>query len=172
MDRRQELLGQGRRLDDGGTYVRLDEHFIPRLVLALTLLGAVPFVGMSAGIALFHLNSQGMLQSLFTYAAVILAFLGGIHWGIAVTHVHALKPEVARFMYVESMLCVGLAWGILFIDAPYLRLLAFAFLYALAWGIDSVLFGMRLIPLWYFNLRGIVTPIVVVSIYVAYFSII
>ncbi len=149
-----------------------DDHYIPRLALTLAMLGTLPFVGLSIGIALFDLRGPSALNSLFSYAAIILAFLGGIHWGIAVTQVQAKEPEVARFMYIESVMAIALAWGVLFIGEPYLRLLAFAFLYAVAWGIDSILYGMKLIPLWYFNLRGIVTPIVVVSIYLAYFSII
>lgn len=149
-----------------------EDHFIPRLALGLTLLVAVPFVGLSFGVSTHPTNVDALLSALFTYAAIVLSFLGGIHWGIAVTHAYARNPQAARLMYIESIMTAVIAWAILFLHEPYLRLLAFAFLYAIAWCIDSVLYSNRLIPLWYFNLRGIATPIVVVSMYVAYFSII
>lgn len=149
----------------------MENPSIPKLALALSLLGALPFVGLSVGISLEIANKDLLLQPLFTYGAVVLSFLGGIHWGLGVVNAQS-RPHVAYFMYLLSVSMALLAWGVLFITESYLRLLAYAFLYAVAWGIDSVLYGRKLIPLWYFNLRGIVTPIVVVSMYVAYFSVI
>lgn len=148
------------------------KHDIPGIALALALLGAVPFVGLSVGISMHPAATEQLLSSLFTYAAIVLSFLGGIHWGFAVDHADEGKNHIALIMYMESVAMALLAWAILFIPETYLRLLAYAFLYAVAWGTDSILYNQRYIPLWYFNLRGIVTPIVVVSMYVAYFSVI
>lgn len=149
----------------------MENPSIPKVALALSLLGALPFVGLSVGISLEIANKDLLLQPLFTYGAVVLSFLGGIHWGLGVSNAQT-RPHVAYFLYLLSVSMALLAWGVLFIAEPYLRLLAYAFLYAVVWGIDSLLYGRKLIPLWYFNLRGIVTPIVVVSMYVAYFSVI
>lgn len=140
--------------------------------MALTLLGALPFVCIGTYVAMVDKPSANALPLLFAYAAIVLSFLSGIHWGIGVSHAQSRHSEVARIMYMESTGITLLAWLILMLPEPYIKLLAFALLYAVAWGIDSVLHSMRLIPLWYFTLRGIATPIVVVSLYVAYFSII
>ncbi|MBV8938899.1 MAG: DUF3429 domain-containing protein [Alphaproteobacteria bacterium] len=146
--------------------------FIPRFALALTLLGTMPFVGLSVGISLDKENTEGLLQPLFIYGAVMLSFLGGIHWGFAMTFSHAGQTDASLLLHGVSVLFVLVAWGVFFLQQPYLRLLAFAFFFAVAWGVDSLLYSHQMIPLWYFNLRGIVTPIVVVSMYVAYFSVI
>ncbi len=143
-----------------------------RIPFWLAITGTLPFVFLSLGIAFrWYDDLQHILNLLLNYAAIIFSFLGGVHWGLAVHH-QKTNPRIANYMLMESVLASMLAWGIMFIDEMYLRLLMFAFLYALIWGIDSILFNNRIIPLWFFTLRGIVTPIVVVAMYVAYFSII
>lgn len=143
-----------------------------RVPFWLTLTGTLPFIMLSLGVA-FHWfdDLPGTLDLLLTYAAIIFSFLGGVHWGLAVHH-QRHNPKIANYMLAESVLASLMAWGIMFIGEMYLKLLLFAFLYAFIWGIDSILFNNRIIPLWFFTLRGIVTPIVVVAMYVAYFSVI
>jgi hypothetical protein len=56
---------------------------MPLLVILLSILGLVPFV--VCGLAALGPNpdtSARMLSALIGYAAVILAFAGGIHWGL------------------------------------------------------------------------------------------
>jgi Protein of unknown function (DUF3429) len=68
-------------------------HRLPPVALALGIAGLVPFIGL--GIAAVSLgneqDSQRYLLALVGYGAVVLAFLGGIHWGF-VLHPGAL-PE-------------------------------------------------------------------------------
>lgn len=144
-----------------------------RLPNWLTLLITLPFILMSIPIAFEWVSDTNtLLLTLIRYAAIIFAFLAGIHWGLAVPYLQQKKHRrIARLMLAESIIGALLAWLIMFMEPMY-RLLAFAFLYAMIWGVDSLLFNNKLIPLWFFNLRGIITPIVVVSMYVAYFSII
>ncbi len=143
-----------------------------RLPLWIALLGSAPFVVLSMAIAFgWTAHPDTALLPLLQYAAIIVSFLGGIHWGIATLHAEE-HTTTATLMILESTLAALLAWCILWIGAPHIQLLCFAFLYALLWGVDSVLYNARIIPLWFFQLRGVVTPIVVVSMYVGYFSII
>jgi hypothetical protein len=138
----------------------------------LALLTIIPFVVMSLAIAFkWTGDAQLTLQQLTIYAAIVFSFLAGIHWGLALNQTEK-RPRIASLMLIESVVASILAWLILYIDEAYFRLLAFAFLYAIIWGIDSLLFNDKIIPLWFFNVRGIVTPIVVVSMYVTYFSVI
>ncbi len=138
----------------------------------LVLVGTMPFVCLSMGIAFnWYEDVTHSLNLLLNYAAIIFSFLGGVHWGLALTH-QKINARVANYMLLESIFASLLAWGIMFVDVMYIRLLMFAFLYAMIWGIDSLLFTNKIIPLWFFTLRGVVTPIVVVAMYVAYFSII
>jgi hypothetical protein len=66
---------------------------LPAAAIALGLAGLVPFVGL--GIAALatrdEVEAGHYLQALVAYGAVVLAFLGGVHWGF-VLHPAAL-PE-------------------------------------------------------------------------------
>lgn len=143
-----------------------------RFPLTLAIISTIPFIIMSLAIAFrFSGDMEATLQLLLGYAVIIFSFLAGIHWGLAISYVED-NPKRATLLFAESMIATLLAWLLMFMAELYMRVLGFAFLYAIIWGIDSVLFTHKIIPLWFFNLRGIVTPIVVVSMYVTYFSII
>lgn len=143
-----------------------------RFPLWLALISIIPFLILSLSIA-FQWTSDvnETLTQLLVYAAILFSFLGGIHWGLALNQTRD-RPQIAKLMIFESFIACLLAWLIMYIPEIYFRLLAFAFLYAFIWGIDSLLFNHKIIPLWFFNIRGIVTPIVVVSMYVTFFSVI
>jgi hypothetical protein len=57
---------------------------MPAIATLLSLLGLVPFVFFAFG-AVGHIpeGAERMLISLIDYAALILAFAGGVHWGLA-----------------------------------------------------------------------------------------
>jgi hypothetical protein len=69
---------------------------MPAIVIALSLLGLVPFVFFALG-AVGHIpeTAERMLISLIDYAALILGFAGGVHWGLALLP-GAVRPS-ARF---------------------------------------------------------------------------
>lgn len=141
-----------------------------RLALFLTLAGGVPFVALSVMIALHSFSDvKQALDWLLVYAAVILSFMGGTHWGFAVHQYSANRP-VANLLIAESILPSLVAWGVLLYPDYYIRLLVFTLLYTFTWGIDSLLYNNNLMPQWFFNIRCIITPIVVVALYVAYFG--
>lgn len=64
---------------------------MPTIAIPLSLLGLVPFVVFAFG-AVGHIpeTSERMLISLIDYASLILAFAGGVHWGLG------LAPDAAR----------------------------------------------------------------------------
>jgi len=60
----------------------LSDGAMPLLAILLSVLGLVPFI--ACGLAALGSNpvtAARMLDALIAYAAVILAFAGGIHWG-------------------------------------------------------------------------------------------
>ena len=67
---------------------------MPALAVILSLLGLVPFVGFAFG-AVGHIpeTAERMLVALIDYAALILAFAGGVHWGLALVPA-AVRPAV------------------------------------------------------------------------------
>jgi Protein of unknown function (DUF3429) len=64
------------------------------LVILLSILGLVPFVGCGlAALGPDPATSARMLSALIGYAAVTLAFAGGIHWGFELQ-----SPQPDRFV--------------------------------------------------------------------------
>jgi len=142
------------------------------LPLTLTLLGAVPFVGLSIAVSMRMFDDNGfVIHALLSYSTVILSFMGGVHWGIAVSS-YSHDRRVANLLVAESVLPSILAWGVLLHAGTHIQLLVLTVLFTFVWAIDSVLVGRKIIPLWFFEIRCIITPIVVVSLYVAYFGMI
>ncbi len=58
---------------------------LPILAVILGLLGLLPFLGCTVGIIVFpsQVPVPNLVQAMIAYGAVILAFLGGVHWGFA-----------------------------------------------------------------------------------------
>ena len=143
-----------------------------RLPLTLTLASAVPFVALSVAVSARMFDDNGfVIHTLLTYSAVILSFLGGIHWGIAVSS-YSHDKKTANMLITESVLPSILAWGVLLHAPLHIQLLVLTVLFTFVWAIDSVLVGRKIVPLWFFEIRCIITPVVVVSLYVAYFGMI
>jgi hypothetical protein len=143
-----------------------------RLPLALAIVGSVPFIALSAAVALqMFANTKTISTVLLTYAGVIISFMGGIHWGIAVVR-YADNRKVANVLIAESVATSLIAWSVILLGDTFTQLLVLTLLYTFIWAIDSILYSDDLIPVWFFNLRCIITPVVVVSLYVAYFGLV
>jgi hypothetical protein len=67
---------------------------MPAIAISLSLLGLVPFVFFAFG-AVGHIpeTAERMLVSLIDYAALMLGFAGGVHWGLALAP-GALRPAL------------------------------------------------------------------------------
>lgn len=144
---------------------------LPRTPTIITLVSIVPFVLLSILLSFdYDVDRSKILNLLITYSTIILSFLAGTRWGMAIDH-QDVHSQLADKLYMMSTFTVLLAWSVLILDDVLIQLLALALLYTFAWGVDSFLYTNKIIPLWFFTLRGIVTPIVIVSIYVSYFSI-
>ena len=64
---------------------------MPTIAIPLSLLGLVPFVVFAGGaVGQNPQTAEHLLFALIDYAALILAFAGGVHWGLA------LLPEAVR----------------------------------------------------------------------------
>ena len=87
----------------------------PRVAAWLGYGGLIPFVG---SLALCYFGDPGAqrlgIHAMATYAAVILSFIGGIHWGIA-TQVRG-RQTVA--WYVASIMPSLIGWAALLLTPP------------------------------------------------------
>lgn len=133
---------------------------------ALGFGGLIPFVVLAA---LTLIGPEGwkdwVSRGLIAYAAVILSFLGGITWGLAVTRQKTHDP-----LYLASMAPFFAGWIALLLPVfPGLLLLMASFLGALF--NDFLLKKAGLAPSWFFSLRMTLTAVVVASLAVAAFGI-
>ncbi len=134
----------------------------PRL---LGLAGLVPFVVLAA---LTLIGPDGwrdwVSTGLIAYGAVILSFLGGITWGLAVTRNQSSDP-----LYLASMAPFVAAWAALLLPRFIgLILLMVAFIGALV--NDFLLKRAGLSPGWFFSLRVTLTVVVVLCLFFAAFG--
>jgi hypothetical protein len=80
---------------------------MPTIVVPLSVLGMVPLVYFACGaVAPGPETAERMLVSLIDYAALALAFAGGVHWGLA------LLPGMARtgLRVLGGALPLAVAW--------------------------------------------------------------
>jgi hypothetical protein len=122
---------------------------------ALGFAGLLPFIAgalaVAVGLPSWH---DAALRALIAYAAVIVSFLGGIHWGTS----SGPEGDSARLWGVVPSL---LAWPMLLLPAPRWALLGLAASLVVCWLVDRARFpSMGLAPL--LPLRTRLTAVAVV----------
>ncbi len=118
----------------------------PLVAKALGYGGVIPFVALSfciiAGVDLGSLGVTDAADKLLGYGAVIVSFIGAVHWGIALQSLHS-KSQNRLFLY--SVVPALLAWVWLFFSVKA----------ALA-GMGLTVLLMFFIDRW--SLAGLVSP--------------
>ncbi|MEM7121454.1 MAG: DUF3429 domain-containing protein [Pseudomonadota bacterium] len=138
---------------------------IPAPALWLGASGAVPFVTLAvASLTVDSASQAPVIVALGFYGAVILSFLGGVQWGLAIKDHEAAGASFNRLglSVVPSLI----AWLALLLPAlAGLPLLAVAFIAAYVGDRRA---GQRgLAPAWYPRLRLPLTVVVVASLLAA-----
>ncbi|XP_057855415.2 uncharacterized protein LOC131065051 isoform X2 [Cryptomeria japonica] len=114
--------------------MKLEE--LPTTALGLGLAGAIPFVLLTPPLCsiLPGTLSTRSLEAQAAYGAVILSFLGGPHWGLAMVRTHApphdkvFSINISTFRFIWSIVPSLLAWpALLLSDIPKMCLLIFSF---------------------------------------------
>ena len=130
------------------------------LTRSLGVAGLLPFIAASAAVALGPPAWQDTaLRALIAYGAVIVSFLGGIHWGSPTSAAH----DGARLWGVVPSL---LAWPLLLLPSSRLALIGLAASLALCWAVDRARFpAMGLSAL--LPLRTLLSSVAILSCLVA-----
>ena len=123
----------------------------PRAVLTFGLLGLAPFLACPlAGVV--APDARGVAAAVLAgYGALILSFLGGARWGLAVAHP---APDARTVGLAMLPTLAGMALLTLTGFAPRLQLLGIAVALAAVWVWDLRGAGL---PGWYASLRSILT---------------
>lgn len=109
----------------------------------LGYLALVPFVGCAVAVFLTAGNSRPVfLQALVAYAAVVISFIGGIHWGFAFPNGDA-KPGLVIWGVVPSIV----AWTALLID-PRFGLLIHAATLVVCYRVDRRVYPQHRAEAW------------------------
>jgi hypothetical protein len=137
-----------------------------RLAVLLATAGIAPFAVLSlwlAGIPADHVWRGTTILLLSGYAALVLSFLGGTRWGLAVAgHGQYLRRDVA-----VSVVPPLLGWVALLLPAHFaFVLLAVAFAAQGAW--DALAGQAGLLPSWFVRLRMQLTIVVVIAMVTAF----
>ena len=136
-----------------------------RTAWVLGLLGLLPFVLLAAVLAWAgrdFIAYERLFIAFAGYSATILAFLGGIRWGLALTPGHH-----RRRILVLSVVPSLFGWLLLFVPAPW-SFAGFALAFALQGLWDRLAARGRSFPSWFAQLRTVLTVVVVLCELVAF----
>ena len=135
---------------------------VPRLGWA----GVLPFAFLAVG-AVFRINLPGFEASalLVDYGAVILSFMGGVQWGLAMSR--SRNDGIGSQVYTISVLPALLGFAAAqFSPVIALPVLVIGFCGLLAFDLWTVREGLA--PEWYRSLRLQLTAAVVVCLMIAW----
>lgn len=141
------------------------EQSFPVLAKALGYGGVIPFVVLSvciaAGVDLERLGIADASAKLLGYAAVIISFIGAVHWGIAMQR----TDDKQSVLFIYSVVPALVAWVWLFFDVK-------AALFGMGLTIVAMLFVDRslltgLVPQAYLRMRLHLTVIVATCLFLA-----
>jgi Protein of unknown function (DUF3429) len=142
---------------------------VKRIVWVFSLAGALVLAGITAML----LSEQSHIRvpaiaALVTLAAVIISYLGGIEWGLALRE--GAGTETTRAVALGLSVVPALAaWGILWAPSPQWQVGAAIALFVAVWAADLWLAHQGLIPSWFVDMRTAVTAAVCVILGVAYY---
>jgi hypothetical protein len=153
-------LGARQTPEEKGAHIK-----VPSAALWLGAFGTVPFV--SLAVASMFLDEENLVRATFaliTYGGVILSFLGGIQWGLAIANTDGGTFADASYRRLGFSVVPSLiAWTALFFETGTgLLVMALAFGGMLVFDIWSTLIDEA--PLWYPKLRLPLTVTVVTSL--------
>ncbi len=103
------------------------------LLVLLGFAGLIPFIGLAAASWGLAPSTHALwVQAIEIYAAVILSFLGGVHWGLAMASTGATQHKGLLWGVTPALL----AWVIVLIPWPIVSLTLLILLLLLSWKVD------------------------------------
>ena len=140
-------------------------HATPVSVSILGYGGLIPFVLITLAVWTEASDTGFWMLALVSYGAVILSFVGAIHWGIAMTS-HELTPRVAHRRFVWSVVPSLLGW-VATLLAPSWGIALLITGFVLHYWQDHLLQSYLTLPHWYLPLRRRLSGVACLSLLVA-----
>ena len=130
---------------------------ISKVARTLGYAGLIPFIALTIALFIVDADSAIFVKFAFqSYAAVILTFIGGVHWGLII------KEETFpayKLILIASILPSLLGWTSLLLPQQFALTLLLASFLGLIFYEYKVLWA-SLFPVWYRQLRVILTTVV------------
>lgn len=144
---------------------------VRRIAWILAVAGAIPFIAATAALYLSSASSVRVpaIAALVTYCAVILSFLGGIEWGLAIrdeTGNEATRVAALGLSVVPSLA----AWAVLWLPGPKVQVGTALAIFVMVWAADQWMAGKGLLPAWFVDLRTAISALVALILAVALFA--
>lgn len=141
---------------------------IPPIVAWLGYGGLLPFVALAAAAWVDSNHSSLCRDALVGYGAVILSFVGALHWGFAMSQ-SDMTTNQRTHSFVWSVVPSLLAWIALLMTPKYAVMLLVAGFLIHFWQ-DRRLVQLVNLPAWYLPLRLKLTLVACVSLLFGCFS--
>lgn len=153
------------------------------VAVMLSLAGLVPFIGLVLVVFFDPLGSQTAIQVLVTYGAVILSFLGAVHWGFALREIaHPAKaplpPDMIgseRQLLIFGVVPLLIGWlallALLHLGAPALALFLLLIGFFITIVVETIGKGRGVVAGNYLVLRWSVSIVVLIAMLAVLFAV-
>jgi hypothetical protein len=139
---------------------------VPTCPRRLGAAGVLPFLGLAILTWVPGSHHELAVQGLLAYGAVILSFVGALHWGVAMCATPVSGPHQCR-LYVGSVVPALLAWGALLLPPGWAVALLLIGLWA-HYAQDRRIVRIRALPPWYLPLRLTLTGLASLALILAW----
>lgn len=142
---------------------------LPRSAAWLGFGGLLPFIGLALTAFVDRHHGIVWADALVAYGAVILSFVGALHWGFA-TALPTMPPALRRNCFVWSVVPALLAWPAVMLEPQLGAPLLMAGFLAHIWQ-DHRLARRVALPPWYLPLRRQLSVVACVCLALGMFSV-
>ncbi|HEX5674745.1 MAG TPA: DUF3429 domain-containing protein [Azonexus sp.] len=141
---------------------------LPRTVAWLGYGGLLPFLALTPASLLDHHHGAVWSDALYAYGAIILSFIGALHWGLAMS-LPELTERQRSACFAWSVVPALIAWPAVLFSPPLAApLLVFGFI--AHYLQDRRLARQATLPGWYLPLRLRLTSVAVVCLIAGVFA--
>jgi hypothetical protein len=141
---------------------------IPPIVNWLGYGGLLPFLALAVALWVDSSNGSFWREALVAYGAVILSFVGALHWGFAMSQ-SDMTAHQRTHCFIWSVVPALMAWIALLMTPKYAILLLVAGFLIHFWQ-DRQLAKAVDMPVWYLPLRLKLTFVACFALLSGYFS--
>ena len=144
------------------------KSIIPPIVKWLGYGGLLPFVVSAFAVWADSSNSSLWRYALVAYGAVILSFVGALHWGFAMS-LSGISTKQKTLSFVWSVVPALMAWLALLMTSKYAIAMLVAGFLTHFWQ-DRRLVQAANLPVWYLPLRMRLTLVACIALLSGYLS--